>query len=142
VRDRVDDLQFHQPLGQQPQQPAGVAVGGLRAGQGGQPRLLLAVELGRHRGRDAGLAFQERQRASFDGLLAPRLQAARRETVCLGDALVSPGRTVGPLVGVEQGLRPLHLPPGDPPLADEAVQFRTLLGRQLQHVLLCQDDPP
>src|SRR5262245_26533126 len=106
-----------------------MAGGGLRAGECRQSGLLLAVELGCHGGPSPGRALQQRERAAFDGLLAPRLQAPGGNAVRFGDVLVGPGWSVRPLVALEQRLRPLQLPPCNPPLANDTLEFGPLFGR-------------
>jgi hypothetical protein len=108
VRHRLDDFPLDQAVGPPLRHPAGVAVGGLRAGQGEDHRLGLAVALGRPAASwpfGPGRVRPRGGEPAPDGGSDPGGDSQRRGDLLIG--LVP--------VGPEQSLDPVPLPKGERP---------------------------
>jgi hypothetical protein len=131
VRDRRDQVELDQPVGQQAQRPALPALGRVRAGQRDQVHLDVAVHLaGRARRR---LRLQGGVQALLDEALPHALDGAHAEAEGLGDLGVG---LAGGLVGVEQHVGVGQGAGGGLALSQELLQVIAFLRGQGYDVLL------
>ena len=138
MADRRDDLQFDDPSRQQLQRPIRVVLRRRPEAQGDNPRLLLAIEQLRHRGRRAPLAFQ-RQGEALQHAPPPhildRLRPARER---VRDQAVGPTRPVR--IDLEQDPGKTRLLTASLALGDRLLSDLALLFREPHDVLLPHED--
>jgi hypothetical protein len=128
VADRVHDLQFDQPFGQQAQRPGLAALRRRRAGHRDQARLGAAIELAFPAGAVLRLATERGLKAVLDKALAESLPGRDAELQGLGNALVGPrGAAVGG-IGLEPNAGVGQLPGSGLSGRAQVLQLLAFLG--------------
>ena len=139
VRERIDEFEFDDFLGQQSQRPAIAALWRCRAGQLREVRFNPAIDFRRDRRRAPQLSDQGRLGSIQNRSLAPVLNGPFGDVQGVGDVPVAPRRPQFPLVALQQRLGASDLPLCNglftsPPFGDLRQVLAFLLGK-LQHVL-------
>ena len=132
----LDDLQFHDLVGQQTDAPAGVSRWRLRAGQRDQPRLGLTIKDRLDRRGRALLAAKHRLQPFFHQLAA---HAGNHRFVAVQsphNAIICPAFAQRALVGLEKNARLQDRSGRRLALGNHRPKMRTFLAREFDNIFL------
>lgn len=128
-------------LGQQRQRAAAAPVGRLRAGQGDEVGLQVAVELGLVDAVRAPVAAERRLKALLDEAPTQALHRRQPDVLRLRDTRIAPSWPALGLIGFQQDLRVLKFAHVGFAAGQELAEGLALLRRQ-RHAMLLHGRPP